>query len=180
MQRIFLLCPVLSQLSTVNISKPRRTSNVIGTGCDSVLTDHLPSQPLVIFKKASCIKNHIAPSKLLIPAKGTQTSGNTFLSIFGCYCCNKSLCKTYSHMMTKKQSFEIMDCITCSTLYVWYHLICPCNKIYVGRTIRPLRERFREHRLSLEKGVPQFNVSEHFLKHNKDARQQCFWHTSYF
>lgn len=68
------------------------------------------------------------------------------------------------------QVHEISEFINYSTNYVVYARTCPCNKIYVGRMIRLLREYFCEHRLSVEKGAPQFAVSRHFLeKHNKDS-----------
>lgn len=68
------------------------------------------------------------------------------------------------------QSYLITGFITCSSSYVIYGLTCACGKLCVGTTIRPLRERFDEHRLSVEKGLPQYNVSKHFLtQHTKDA-----------
>lgn len=39
---------------------------------------------------------------------------------------------------------KIGDFINCSTPFIVYALTCPCNKFYVGGTIRPIRERFSE------------------------------------
>lgn len=51
-----------------------------------------------------------------------------------------------------------------------YALTCPCKKISVGRTIRPLRERFNKHRVTVEKGLAKYRVAQHFLnKHGKDS-----------
>lgn len=66
-------------------------------------------------------------------------------------------------------TYHIKELITCSTRYVFYgwpHL--PGN--YVGRTIRLLRERFREHWLAVEKRLLQYSVSKHYATHQaKDA-----------
>lgn len=57
-----------------------------------------------------------------------------------------------------------------ATTYVVYGLTFPCKKLYIGRMIRPLRERFGERHLGVEKGLPQYSVSRHFAQsHGKYA-----------
>lgn len=77
---------------------------------------------------------------------------------------------TKSFKSPNNQIHEITDFINCYTSYVIYGLTCPCEKIYVRCNIRPLGERFREHRLAIEKGLLQYTVVRHTLnKHNKDS-----------
>lgn len=141
--------------------------------CDPILGKHLSSQPTVIFRKAKCVKNAIAPSQWRVEQGSSIT---TFSSISGRYRRGKRPCKICQHMLhghenftgPNNQSFNSNEFITYSTPYVVYGLTCLCDKLYMGRTIRPLRERFHEHRLSVKKGYPHLSVSCHFLdKHKK-------------
>lgn len=43
------------------------------------------------------------------------------------------------------ESYEIRDLINCSTSRVIYMLTCPCLKMYIGKTKRPLKVRIGEH-----------------------------------
>lgn len=46
---------------------------------------------------------------------------------------------------TGKQMYKIKPFVNCSTTNVVYQIICPCGKIYVGKTIREFRKRMGEH-----------------------------------
>lgn len=44
---------------------------------------------------------------------------------------------------------KISQFINCGTSYLVYGLVCPRGLLYVGRTIRPLRTRFSEHKCNI-------------------------------
>lgn len=120
----------------------------------SVLRGPLPEQPNINFRKAKCVKNLIAPSQLRPLSSSYPDSRLTrFLSITSTYRCNKQNYKTCSHIKHGQKSFLCPDgqvyttkeFISCSTSYVVHGPTYPCGKLYVGRTICSLRERFREN-----------------------------------
>lgn len=104
--------------------------------CDPILKVQLSQDPQVIIRKAKNIKNIIAPSRLKKRMGDRHLPGFTFLPL-GCYRCNKTRCKTCSHLLHEKEGFidvnnkehSISDFINCSTQYITYALFCPCNKI---------------------------------------------------
>lgn len=44
---------------------------------------------------------------------------------------------------------RISQFINCGTSYLVYGVVCLCGLLYVGRTIRPLRTRFNEHKCNI-------------------------------
>lgn len=44
-----------------------------------------------------------------------------------------------------QNEYEISDLINCSTTRVIYMITCPCPKMYIGKTKRPLKVRIGEH-----------------------------------
>lgn len=89
------------------------------------------------------------------------------------YRCNKPLCKTCNFVKHGQKNFTHKDMIyhldnfyNCSSDYVVYCLICPCKLLYVGRTIRPLRQQFGKHLCFVEVGCDEHIVPRHFLEHH--------------
>lgn len=88
-----------------------------------------------------------------------------FVVYFRLLLMQKPRCKTCTHMLHAQESFggpndqivEKTDFIMCSTPYFIYSLIC------TGHTTRPLRERFGEHRLGVEKCLSKYSISRPFL-----------------
>lgn len=80
---------------------------------------------------------------------GNYTCGN-------CSCC-RYLCKGQELRMGR-QYHVVKDFITCRSNFVVYVMFCECGFYYVGKTIRPLYKRIREHIYSLKsgKGAPRF------------------------
>ncbi|OCT73092.1 hypothetical protein XELAEV_18036071mg [Xenopus laevis] len=39
-----------------------------------------------------------------------------------------------------------LKCATCETTGLIYLVKCPCGKVFVGQTIRPVKERIKEHK----------------------------------
>lgn len=74
------------------------------------------------------------------------------------------------------QTYAIRGFITCDTVGVVYAVKCPCNLIYVGRTIRALQEWMEEHVRNIKKEFNKHFLSVHFRDvHNKSTEGMRFW-----
>lgn len=152
---------------------------------DPVLKDILPERPEVVFRKPMDLRGLIAPSRVRKEKKNDKLSlANPWLTIFeqtGNYKCGVKNCGSCIFMLHRKREFvgldgrifKIKQFINCGTNYVVYALICPCGLLYVGRTIRPLRVRFGEHKNNiLCIGDPNrtqrnnYSVPRHFREHH--------------
>lgn len=141
---------------TTFYSQYRKMENILSNHWNILLQDPhlktiLPSRPKVTYRKAPNLKNKIAPSKF----KSTIISPSVpvLLPLVGMYQCHKALCKTCTFIQhgqksfcTKGKTYPLNEFYNCSSDFVVYGLTCPCGLIYVGRTIRPVRQRFGEHR----------------------------------
>lgn len=45
-------------------------------------------------------------------------------------------------------------------------LNCPCGQQYIGRTIRKLQNRVKEHLANIRSGFPGHSVSKHYAKYH--------------
>lgn len=140
---------------------------------DPFLSNSLTNRPKITYRRAPTLKNKIAPSK---PKCTKPNNPLVLIPLTGMYRCNKSLCKTCAFVRHGQRSFQHKDKIyqlegfyNCSTEYVVYCLTCPCRSLYVGRTIRPLRQRFGKHRRFIEKGCDEHSVPRHFLEHHNQS-----------
>lgn len=149
---------------------------------DPFLGSSLTQLPKVSYRRAKNIKSRIAPSKIRkVPL--TPASHIPLIPLVGMYQCRKKLyltCKFVDHgqknFTVKDKTYTIKDFYNCSSEYVVYCLTCPCGLFYVGRTIRPLRQRFGEHRRFIEKGWDKHSVPLHFLKeHQKSTMGLRVW-----
>lgn len=143
---------------------------------DPKLGPILPQIPKVCFRKARNFKNILAPSKLKTGniEKDTSLKFNNLKGVFGC---KKPRCLTCQFIHYGQESFSdqsgqkypISQFLTCSHDFVIYGLTCSCKKVYVGRTIRPVRKRIGEHRRLIEAGNTEHSVPKHFTyRHQKD------------
>lgn len=114
---------------------------------DPHLLTILPEHTRVTYRKAPNLKNKIALSKL--KSINTKPSPLVLIPLVGMYQCRKALCKTCHFIQHDKKSFcckgktyQLDNFYNCSSDFVVYGLTCPCGLIYVGCTIRPLRQRF--------------------------------------
>ncbi|CAJ0955116.1 unnamed protein product [Ranitomeya imitator] len=116
---------------------------------DRTLTKYLSEQPSITYRRSHNLKD------LLVHSYHTgQTPGKTFGSRgpkWGFYPCND--CIACPNMLQAcsfqssdgKHTYTITQNITCNSIGVVYYAVCPCGKIYVGLTSRPLKIRVREH-----------------------------------
>lgn len=122
---------------------------------DPVLREHLPTKPTIIYKKPRTIRNIVAPTRLKQNTTKTKEcwlgdrKGNYRCGISKCGKCKYIDCKK-KEVETEEERIPIKRFITCSTEFVIYAIVCPCKKIYVGRTSRKLRTRFGEHRRNMK------------------------------
>lgn len=157
---------------------------------DPILNPVLPPKPVVVFRKSKDLRSLIAPSRVRKPQNQTKTPTGNWASIFdqkGNYKCGTKNCGACAFMAHRKkeimgsdgQYHKIKQFINCGTSYVVYGLICPCGLLYVGRTIRPLRTRFSEHKCSIinsntyhqskNKKCHSYSVPRHFREcHNSN------------
>lgn len=119
------------------------------------------------------MKNKIEPCKLKCKKKKGPLC---LIPLKGMYRCNKSLCKTCQFVNHGQKSFTHKDktyhldnFYNCSSDYVVYCLTCPCKMLNVGRTIRPLRQRFGKHRQFVEVGCDKHSVPRHFLEYHAQS-----------
>lgn len=127
------------------------------------------------------MKNKIAPSKL--KPTTIPPSVPILIPIIGMYQCHKPLCKTCKFVQhslktfnTKRKTYELKEFFNCSSDFVVYGLSCPCNLMYVGQIIRPLRQRFRKHRRYIEGGTDPHSIPRHFTTvHQKSTTGLQVW-----
>lgn len=58
---------------------------------------------------------------------------------------------------------------TCKTKNVVYAVVCPCNRVYIGKTCQAVNVRITQHRSRIKKKVVSAPMVEHFIEKNHDA-----------
>lgn len=113
--------------------------------------------PMFVYRKGKTIGNvlvraEIEPDNKKIPRQKflrTQKNGT-----FSCLSCQNCACIIKgSNIMhpTKGNPIPIKGFHTCNSSNVIYSLKCPCGKIYIGQTTRPVKIRLNEHRSAIRK-----------------------------
>ncbi|XP_041434485.1 uncharacterized protein LOC121398936 [Xenopus laevis] len=138
--------------------------------------------PLFCYRKGRTIRDHLCTAepkketRQTVLFQGLEKKG-TFPCL-GCVCCSsvirgESIC----HPM-KGNKIKLKHYATCLTAGVVYLLKCPCGKVYVGQTIRPVKERIKEHKSDIRNyntNTPtDTSVSRHFFS-NKHNQSQLKW-----
>lgn len=151
-----------------------------------VLGHRLPSQPQVIFKGVTYVKDRVAINVLDPPVRPSFFHNLTgYFKCGNCQVCNLNKCKTrkicdFVSKVTHK-NYTVGHFITCSSMHVVYMLQCPCGLPYVGWTTRELNVRFIEHIANIRKGYAKHNVAQHYdLVHNRDPSGTLFMENDHF
>lgn len=63
-----------------------------------------------------------------------------------------------------ERNLQIRNLINCSTERLIYMVTCPCKKIYIGMTKRPLKIRIRKHMLEIKAKDPEKPLTCHFAQ----------------
>ncbi len=118
---------------------------------DPALTQHFKDPSLFVYKRVPNLRNKLvrastlpSPRQTLLTSlkQGNYPCGNC------AQCHNTWKTNIFTHPRTGT-TFPVRGVITCSTKNVVYMLKCPCDNIYIGKTIRPLKQRISEHKSSI-------------------------------
>ncbi len=105
-------------------------------------------EPLVTYKRASNIRNSVVKTCSTKKSSQSTLTGQVLLSNFKCSnCVNYELTIFFLRFFNHPDNISpnlIKNFITCKTNNVIYIIQCPCNKMYVGKTSRLLKERITE------------------------------------
>ena len=153
-----------------NIIKKHYNLLLSSNRCKKVF-QHLP---VVAFRRSLNLRD------LLVTAKISSNSANPHLPS-GSFRCGKncSTCPYISHGLTSYtfsstgETRSIKSNLTCDTKNLIYMIQCNrCNLQYIGETKRRLKDRFNEHRRTIDnantKSKPT-TAAEHFLSSNHTA-----------
>ncbi|OCT84599.1 hypothetical protein XELAEV_18022752mg [Xenopus laevis] len=95
-----------------------------------------------------------------------------------CVCCSSIIKGDKVQHPTKGNNIQLHSYATCETGHVVYMLKCPCGIVYVGQTIRKVKERIKEHKGDIRNFKKETNtdtpVSRHFYT-NKHHVSQLKW-----
>lgn len=130
---------------------------------DKVLGPSLPERPQVIYRGVPPLRLQVAPNVLDAPNRVPFFQNSK--GFFPCHKCkvcringdkNRKICQFKSNSATKV--YDIDTFITCTSKNVVYLLTCPCGLQYVGRTMRAMNVRIKEHIKNIKKGFPKHTV----------------------
>ena len=149
----------------------RKHWNVLS--CETSLNDALSSTPKITYKRPRNLKDRLCANVDL-----QEKPLGTIINLVGFYPCKScKACKNSVQIQKYKnnrngQVSVINKFLSCSSDYVVYVLICPCQLWYVGSTKHQARRRILEHRRAITNNDAQYPVARHFaLHHNSDSAQ---------
>ncbi|OCT98475.1 hypothetical protein XELAEV_18010709mg [Xenopus laevis] len=137
------------------------------------LSDLFSNFPRYSYKKGKSIRDtcsSVGSDRLSTPFKGKAIVG-TF-PCMECNCCSSIIKGPNINHPTSGQEIKLNAFATCKTTYVIYVLKCPCGMLYVGKSIRPVNVRIKEHKGNIRNfkvdSYSDTSVSRHFhrAKHN--------------
>ncbi|OCT60831.1 hypothetical protein XELAEV_18046853mg [Xenopus laevis] len=65
---------------------------------------------------------------------------------------------------TTNREYKIRGHYSCDTSFAVYMLVCPCNLVYVGETTQKVRDRFSQHRFTVNTRNSVLPVSNHCIE----------------
>ncbi|XP_044155844.1 T-cell leukemia homeobox protein 1 isoform X1 [Bufo gargarizans] len=138
---------------------------------DPSLNSFSNQRPLVTFRRCHTLKDKLVKSVYSTPQEETwlrKPRGNHKCG--HCSFCTLNTCSKGLEIGGIKH--VVRDFINCRTSYVVYVVFCPCKRFYIGKTIRPLFERIREHVGSIRSGRGCPRLIEH-IRTSHDAHPHC-------
>ncbi|CAJ0932051.1 unnamed protein product [Ranitomeya imitator] len=116
---------------------------------DKTLDKYLNNQPSITYRRAKNLKDLLVHSyhEGQTPEKAFGSKGPKwgFFPCNDCIACPNMSRASEFLSSDGTQTYRITQHITCNSVGVIYYATCPCRKIYVGLTSRPLKIRVREH-----------------------------------
>ncbi|CAJ0952657.1 unnamed protein product [Ranitomeya imitator] len=118
-----------------------------------ILVDSVGNIQSDVFRKATSVNSllHATSAHLSSTIKAVPNIFGAPKQRWGCFPCGSCLAchnidrATYFTTSDGGRDYRIVHYISCSTTFVVYYAVCPCNLIYVGLTSLELRTRTREH-----------------------------------
>ena len=123
--------------------------------------------PMFGLNKTKSLRNYLVKSDLLTYPEET-TKGH--YKCGSCGVCKYALqVKEFVDVQSgfKFQIEHFSNCNTKNSVYAW---MCPCKKIYIGKSTRPIKLRINEHRSRIRNKVLEAPLVEHYIrqKHTED------------
>ncbi|XP_069488404.1 uncharacterized protein [Ambystoma mexicanum] len=140
---------------------------------DSDLISYITDRPSIIFTKAKTLRKILSPSFLKPDPIGqanwltTSTKPAGFYKCGTCNFCHHALAPTKIFSCHNGLQTKIFDFINCRTKFVIYGILCVCQKMYIGSTIREVRFRIREHLNNLSSQDIRLPLASHWQKHHQ-------------
>lgn len=138
---------------------------------DPVLGPVLPINAGVTFRGAPSLRDHISHNVIEPPNKTSFfPEAKGYYPRKRCNVCMYNLCgrkksETFQSSVTSI-IYHMKHFTTCATRFIVYLITCPCNRQYVGRTIRAFSTRANEHITAIKLGRTNHSVPWHFLEHH--------------
>ncbi|XP_041424662.1 uncharacterized protein LOC121395364 [Xenopus laevis] len=128
--------------------------------------------PRFAYKRGKTIRDilcqNTAPKNEDKVFKGTPKIG-TFPCL-SCICCNSIIKGAHINHPATGKEIKLSTYATCSTNYVVYVLKCPCGKLYVGKTIRSVNTRIKEHKNAIRNFKANTYTDTSVSRHFSEAR----------
>ena len=74
-----------------------------------------------------------------------------------------------------QKKYYLKQFTTCSSPFIIYAIQCPCPKIYVGKTIRPLKIRIGEHLSNIRNNKVGAPLTQHCTEKQHSHTDLKFW-----
>lgn len=101
------------------------------------------------------VKDDLRSKWGLKPTEGHRKCGN-------CVTCNTTIeGSEFVHGRTTHKHHEFTNC---KSRNVVYGIVCPCQKLYIGKTTQQINARITQHRSRLKKKVQNAPMVEHFIE----------------
>ena len=126
--------------------------------------------PSITYRRAKSLRDKVCSSLCADAPKQALISDRVgFFPCKRCKACKGSVKVTQYRNNTDGRLITINKFLTCSSDYVIYALICPCDKWYVGSTKHPAKRRVLEHKRAIRNNDAQYPVARHYAKfHGSD------------
>ena len=123
-----------------------------------------PKPPMVAYRRAKNLKDHLVKAKISSKRKSTRLKNGYGPCKGGCRLCWLSTSTTTHTCQRSKQSWNITAPINCNTQNVIYKLTCRKHPefCYIGETKRRLRDRIQEHRGYITQKKVNHPIGKHF------------------
>ena len=136
---------------------------------NSVLTKIFPSKPLVAYRRAKNIKNHVVKNDL-------RNEDNQVTTRCGkCKLCSNLSTNDFITNKNKNISIKLKHFGSCRSEGVIYAARCKKHhSIYVGHTGELLQTRFSKHRYDVKSRPGNSELADHFHKNHQDKDMEVY------